>query len=183
MPNASKVLLVYVHPEPRQSVANKALLSAVKGLENITIHDLYATYPDFFIDIRHEQSLLCQHQVIVFQFPLQTYSCPALLKEWQDRVLTRPFANKSEKAQLNGKAFRCVITTGEPEHAYQHNGKNHYTLSELLRPLELMAEMCGMRWLSPMIIYSARQQTKITLNHIGEAYADWLSAPLEGESL
>ncbi|RLR52935.1 potassium transporter KefG, partial [Pseudomonas aeruginosa] len=39
------------------------------------------------------------------------------------------------------------------------------------------------RWLSPMIIYSARQQTKTTLNHIGAAYDDWLSAPLEGESL
>ncbi|EEG86564.1 Glutathione-regulated potassium-efflux system ancillary protein KefG family protein [Proteus penneri ATCC 35198] len=48
MSNASNVLLVYVHPEPRQSVANKALLKAVRDLENITIHDLYATYPDFF---------------------------------------------------------------------------------------------------------------------------------------
>lgn len=68
MSNASNVLLVYVHPEPRQSVANKALLKAVRDLENITIHDLYATYPDFFIDIHHEQSLLCKHQVIVFNF-------------------------------------------------------------------------------------------------------------------
>lgn len=76
MSNASNVLLVYVHPEPRQSIANKALLRAVRDLENITIHDLYATYPDFFIDIHREQALLCQHQVIVFQFPLQTYSCP-----------------------------------------------------------------------------------------------------------
>lgn len=89
MSNASNILLIYVHPEPRQSVANKALLNAVRDLENLTIHDLYAVYPDFFIDIHHEQALLCQHQVIVFQFPLQTYSCPALLKEWQDRVLTR----------------------------------------------------------------------------------------------
>ncbi|RAV24452.1 glutathione-regulated potassium-efflux system ancillary protein KefG, partial [Staphylococcus warneri] len=69
MSNASNVLLVYVHPEPRQSIANKALLNAVRDLENITIHDLYAIYPDFFIDIHHEQSLLCKHQVIVFQFP------------------------------------------------------------------------------------------------------------------
>ncbi|SPZ01406.1 glutathione-regulated potassium-efflux system ancillary protein KefG [Proteus mirabilis] len=59
--------------------------------------------------------------------------------------------------------------------------KNHYTLSELLRPIELMAEMCGMRWLSPMIIYSARQQSKTTLGHISDAYRQWLQAPLEGE--
>ncbi len=47
MSNASNVLLVYVHPEPRQSIANKALLRAVRIWKNITIHDLYATYPDF----------------------------------------------------------------------------------------------------------------------------------------
>ncbi|SPZ01404.1 glutathione-regulated potassium-efflux system ancillary protein KefG [Proteus mirabilis] len=33
MSNASNVLLVYVHPEPRQSIANKALLRAVRDLE------------------------------------------------------------------------------------------------------------------------------------------------------
>ena len=54
-------------------------------------------------------------------------------------------------------------------------------ITELLRPFELMAEMCGMRWLSPMIVYSARQQSKTTLTHISEAYRHWLSAPLEGE--
>ncbi|EEG86565.1 Glutathione-regulated potassium-efflux system ancillary protein KefG family protein [Proteus penneri ATCC 35198] len=62
----------------------------------------------FFIDIHHEQSLLCKHQVIVFQFPLQTYSCPALLKEWQDRVLTRPFANESGRSHLKGKHFAVL---------------------------------------------------------------------------
>lgn len=44
-----------------------------------------------------------------------------------------------------------------------------------------MAEMCGMRWLSPMIIYSARQQSPATLTHISDAYRQWLIAPLEGE--
>lgn len=31
--------------------------------------------------------------MIVFQHPLYTYSCPALLKEWLDRVLSRGFAS------------------------------------------------------------------------------------------
>jgi glutathione-regulated potassium-efflux system ancillary protein KefG len=31
--------------------------------------------------------------VIVFQHPLYTYSCPALLKEWLDRVLSRGFSS------------------------------------------------------------------------------------------
>ena len=51
-----------------------------------------------------------------------------------------------------------------------------------MRPIELMAEMCGMRWLSPMIIYPARQQSKTTLGHISDAYRQWLQAPLEGNT-
>ncbi len=46
-----------------------------------------------FIDIPREQALLREHEVIVFQHPLYTYSCPALLKEWLDRVLSRGFAS------------------------------------------------------------------------------------------
>jgi glutathione-regulated potassium-efflux system ancillary protein KefG len=34
--------------------------------------------------------------VIVFQHPLYTWSCPALLKEWLDRVLSRGFASGPE---------------------------------------------------------------------------------------
>lgn len=46
-----------------------------------------------FIDTPYEQALLREHDVIVFQHPLYTYSCPALLKEWLDRVLSRGFAS------------------------------------------------------------------------------------------
>jgi len=86
-------LLLYAHPEAHNSVANRILLRSAQQLEHVTVHDLYAHYPDFFIDIHHEKQLLREHQVIVFQHPLYTYSRPALLKEWLDRVLSRDFAN------------------------------------------------------------------------------------------
>jgi len=92
MSQAAKVLLIYAHPESQDSVANRVLLKPATQLENVTVHDLYARYPDFFIDIPYEQALLREHDVIVFQHPLYTYSCPALLKEWLDRVLSRGFA-------------------------------------------------------------------------------------------
>lgn len=84
--------------------------------------NLYAHYPDFFIDIPHEQQLLRDHQVIVFQHPLYTYSCPGLLKEWLDRVLTRGFASGVGGNALAGKHWRSVITTGDAESAYQTRG-------------------------------------------------------------
>ena len=82
MSQTAKVLLLYAHPESQDSVANRVLLKPATQLSNVTVHDLYAHYPDFFIDIPREQALLREHEVIVFQHPLYTYSCPALLKEW-----------------------------------------------------------------------------------------------------
>ncbi|GAB3917353.1 hypothetical protein GCM10029976_001840 [Kribbella albertanoniae] len=93
----AKVLLLYAHPESQDSVANRVLLKPATQLSNVTVHDLYAHYPDFFIDIPREQALLREHEVIVFQHPLYTYSCPALLKEWLDRVLSRGFASGREE--------------------------------------------------------------------------------------
>ena len=66
MSQTAKVLLLYAHPESQDSVANRVLLKPATQLSNVTVHDLYAHYPDFFIDIPYEQELLRQHDVIVF---------------------------------------------------------------------------------------------------------------------
>lgn len=178
MSQPTKVLLLYAHPESQDSVANRMLLQPTMQLEHVTVHDLYAQYPDFFIDIPYEQQLLREHQVIVFQFPLYTYSCPALLKEWMDRVLTRGFASGIGGNALVGKLWRNVITTGEPEGAYRAGGINRYPLTEILRPFELTAAMCNMRWLPPLVLYWARRQTQDVLLRQIKEYEDWLRNPL-----
>ncbi|MRT58423.1 glutathione-regulated potassium-efflux system ancillary protein KefG [Enterobacteriaceae bacterium RIT693] len=178
MSQPPKVLLLYAHPESQDSVANRVLLQPALQLENVTVHDLYAHYPDFFIDIYHEQSLLLEHDVIVFQHPLYTYSCPALLKEWMDRVLSRDFASGVGGNALAGKYWRSVITTGEPEGAYRYDGYNRFPLSEILRPFELTAAMCKMHWMMPIIVYWARRQSKQELESHAKAYGEWLANPL-----
>jgi putative NADPH-quinone reductase len=61
---------------------------AVTGQQNnVTIHQLYAAYPDFRIDVKREQELLSLHDRMILQFPLYWYSTPALLKQWFDVVL------------------------------------------------------------------------------------------------
>ena len=162
MSQPAKVLLLYAHPESQDSVANRVLLKPATQLSNVTVHDLYAHYPDFFIDIPREQALLREHEVIVFQHPLYTYSCPALLKEWLDRVLSRGFASGPGGNQLAGKYWRSVITTGEPESAYRYDALNRYP----------------MHWLSPIIIYWARRQSAQELASHARAYGDWLANPL-----
>lgn len=47
MSQTAKVLLLYAHPESQDSVANRVLLKPVTQLSNVTVHDLYAHYPDF----------------------------------------------------------------------------------------------------------------------------------------
>jgi glutathione-regulated potassium-efflux system ancillary protein KefG len=175
MSQPAKVLLLYAHPESQDSVANRVLLKPATQLSNVTVHDLYAHYPDFFIDIPREQALLREHEVIVFQHPLYTYSCPALLKEWLDRVLSRGFASGPGGNQLAGKYWRSVITTGEPESAYRYDALNRYPMSDVLRPFELAAGMCRMHWLSPIIIYWARRQSAQELASHARAYSDWLA--------
>ncbi len=178
MSQPPNVLLLYAHPEFQDSVANQVLLQPAWRLPNVTVHDLYGCYPDFFIDIQHEQELLRAHEVIVFQHPLYTWSCPALLKEWMDRVLSREFASGPGGNQLAGKYWRSMITTGEPESAYRSDGQNRYPLTEILRPFELTAAMCRMHWLTPVIVYQARRQSREMLENHARAWGEWLASPL-----
>lgn len=49
MSQPAKVLLLYAHPESQDSVANRVLLKPTTQLSNVTVHDLYAHYPDFLL--------------------------------------------------------------------------------------------------------------------------------------
>ncbi len=82
------LLIQFAHPAPQKSRANRALLAAARQVQGVTVNDLYEEYPDFHVDVAREQALLATHEVVVFQHPFYWYSAPALVKEWQDLVLT-----------------------------------------------------------------------------------------------
>ena len=147
-----RILILYAHPMPRKSRANRALVDAVHGLEGVTFHDLYETYPDFHIDVPKEQTLLLAHDVIVFQHPFYWYSAPALVKEWEDLVLEYGFAYGEKGTSLKGKLWQQAITTGGPAEAYEPTGYNRFTVRQLLAPFEQTAHLCGMEFLEPFIV-------------------------------
>jgi glutathione-regulated potassium-efflux system ancillary protein KefG len=153
----SKTLFVIAHPDLQNSRANKAVLSAVQNLPDVTVHDLYAHYPDFKIDVAAEQALLVAHDAIVLQFPFYWYASPALLKEWLDVVWTWGFAFGPNGNALQDKKIRLSITTGSPADAYSPEGANSYTLTELLRPFELTARLCKMDYTEPYTINWAKR--------------------------
>lgn len=69
----AKVLVVYAHPDPQHSVANQVMMEKIADLEHVSIIDLYATYPNFFIDVHAEQQRLREHDVLVLQHPLYVF--------------------------------------------------------------------------------------------------------------
>lgn len=146
------------------------LLKAAQSLAGVTCHDLYQLYPDFMINVDKEQALLTEHDIIVFQFPLYWYSTPAILKEWQDLVLEYGFAYGKAGTALTGKLFASVISAGGSRAAYQTDGMNHFTLAELLRPLEQTANLCGMNYLPPFVIHDANDLSEAEIDIYASQY-------------
>jgi glutathione-regulated potassium-efflux system ancillary protein KefG len=149
---ANRVLIQFAHPALQKSRVNRRLIAAVQNLENVTINDLYEEYPDFFVNVQREQELLVNHDIIIFHHPFYWYSCPALMKQWEDLVLEYGFAFGTEGTKLNGKRALTAITTGGPTSAYQRDGYNYFTIRELLTPFEQTIRFCGMVYLPPFVI-------------------------------
>jgi len=166
-----RILVLFAHPSLERSEVNRDMAKAVTELNGITLVDLYAEYPDFQIDIDREQQRLLEHDVIVFQHPLYWYSTPAILKEWQDLVLEHGFAYGSKGTALHGKIFFNTLTAGGIEAAYQAEGYNHFTIRELLHPIEQTAQLCGMIYLPPFALFGARTAVEDGRTH--QHVADW----------
>ena len=148
----NRVLINFAHPARARSIINKALLSAIDGLDEVTINDLYANYPDFLIDVKREQSLCESHDVVIFQHPFYWYSTPAIMKEWLDLVLQHGWAYGSGAHGLEGKLFLQVITAGGDDSTYRREGYNEFTIGELTSPYRATAKLCKMNWLPPFAV-------------------------------
>ena len=167
-----RILLLLAHPSLDRSEVNLPMRDAVVDVDGVTLVDLYAEYPDFQIDIDREQERLLEHDVIVFQHPLYWYSTPAILKEWQDLVLEHGFAYGSKGTALHGKIFFNALTAGGIEAAYRAEGYNHFTIRELLHPLEQTAVLCGMVYLPPFALFGSRMAFEE--GRVEKHVADWI---------
>ena len=100
-----RVLVLHAHPAPRRSRVNAALLAAARGVDGVTVRELYEEYPDFFIDVKAEQEVVAAHDVVVMQHPFYWYSTPALVKEWFDEVLMSGWAYGEGGDPVHGAGF------------------------------------------------------------------------------
>ena len=172
-----RILILFAHPVLERSRVNRRLLAAVRDVAGVTVHDLYDAYPTLYIDVKREQRLLLDHDVIVFQHPFYWYSTPAILKEWQDLVLEHGWAYGHSGTQLRGKITFNAITTGGPETAYRRGGYNRFTIRELLAPWDQTAHLCGMRYLGPFVVHGTlRVATHADVHVATDAYRKLIEA-------
>ena len=148
-----KTLVIVSHPDILESSSQQFFLSAIHDRTDVTIHHLESVYPDGNIDVKKEQTLLREHDRIVFQFPFYWYSSPPLLKHWQDVVLEEGFAYGEGGEALKGKEFRLIMMIGVPEKEYQAGGSELFSINELTKPFQAMAHKTGMIYLKPMPIF------------------------------
>lgn len=151
----NKILILYAHEHHDSCTINKPMVEATTGMGGITLVDLYREYPDFNIDQALEIQRLFDHDIIIFQFPMHWFSTPAILKEYQDRVILAQHAYGPEGKAFVGKYFFCATSTGGAEDTFGTGSRNNYTVADFLRAQEQTMRATGMTCLPPYVIYGA----------------------------
>ena len=171
----TKTLVIVSHPRIKDSYTQSFLKNAQSDFDQVTWHPLDQLYPDCRIDVTHERRLLINYDRIIFQFPLYWYSAPALLKQWEDQVLSRRLANANHGGYLRHKQFGLVVTLGLPLKSYQAGGGEHFSLSTLLTPYQAVARRAGMHYLPPFLIAQFFYQTPASEAKILVDYQNYLT--------
>lgn len=155
----AQILVIAAHPQLEHSRATLSLMEAAARLDpsKVAVRDLYALYPDYFIDVAAEQALLTQAQLVVWLHPVHWYSMPPLLKLWLDEVFAFGWAYGPGGRELAGKSLWLAASTGGPQESYRPDGYNRYFFDAFLYPCEQTAALCGMTWLPPLVLHGAHR--------------------------
>lgn len=159
-----KTLVIIAHPNLGGSKVNKTWMSFLEKEENVTVHDIYNFYRDDKIDVSKEQELVKNHDRIVFQFPFYWYNAPYLLKKWQDSVFTFGFSHGPNGNNLKGKEFMLAISAGGEQKSYQAGGAQLFTISELTKTYQAMANFTGMKYLPSFVLFGTHALSTEDIN-------------------
>ncbi|EIJ68769.1 NAD(P)H-dependent oxidoreductase [Pasteurella bettyae] len=140
-----KHLVIFAHPNTKNSF-NKAILERVlqaskKANVETVVRDLYSmefnpvisweelsgTFQGIIAsEIKYEQKLISEADLITLVYPLWWMGYPAILKGYLERVLTAGFAYQSNEngtvGLLTGKQMQQFITLGNGVERYQKIG-------------------------------------------------------------
>ena len=165
-----KIAVLFFHPLEHKSRVHRVLRNAVKDLDGVTIRDMYDLYPDFHIDVKDEQQILRDHDIIIWQHPFYWYSCPSLLKECIDLVLEHGFAYGRTGTALMGKQVLTAISTGGRHEAYIPDGNHRFSIRQLLAPFEQTVHLCHMEYLPPFVVHGTHLLDEEDIAKAGSSY-------------
>ena len=174
----AEIVVLVAHPELEHSRVNRRLMQAAARAapERVEVRDLYALYPDFFIDAQAEQAALAPARLVVWQHPLHWYGMPPLMKLWLDEVFAFGWAYGPGGRALAGKDLWLVTSTGGPESSYRPDSYNRYFFDAFLPPYEQTAALVGLRMLPPLLLHGAHQVAPEELARHAEVYAQRLAS-------
>ena len=188
IPRDPRTLVIVAHPD--LGGTSRVNLRWVRELEahpdEFAVRDLYGLYPAGTIDeagVAAEREALEAHDLIVFQFPVYWYSCPALLRTWTDEVYGLGWAYGGERAlpgepgrMLANKRFAVAMSAGDTRANYCAEGTVGFTPDQVIAPFRATATYVGASCeAEPFALFGAELGlTDAALERSAADYVAWL---------
>ncbi len=177
----AETLILFAHPDLRHSRVHAKLKPALQALPGVDLHDLYARYPDYWIDVPAEQARVAAVRRLVWMHPIHWYGMPPLLKLWLDQVCTQGWAygGKGQGGRaLAGKQFQLVVSTGGSPTAYSAQGHHGQPFEQFLAPYRQTAAFMGMDWAPHWVFHDAHRASEADLDAHIQALCQYLQEPM-----
>ena len=166
------ILILAAHPTLEHSRVTRALMQAAQvETRRVALRDLYALYPDYYIDVAAEQAALAEARLVVWLHPVHWYSMPPLMKLWLDEVFAFGWAYGPGGSALRGKHLWLAASTGGPEQSYRPDGYNRYFFDAFMHPYEQTAALAGMLWLPPLVLHGAHRADEAAIDRQARTFA------------
>lgn len=153
--------------------------------ESIEVRDLAAEIAanDGIIDADAWHEVLDAHDTIVFQFPVYWYSCPPVLRAWEDEVYTFGWSHGGERVlpgepgrKMAGKKIAYAVSAGDAEEHYDEAGPVDFGMAQVLAPFHATANYLDATYVdAPWTLFGAEVDlSDEELDRNAEGYAEWV---------
>ena len=174
-----KTMVVISHPTVQTSSSQQFFLATVKGEEAITVRQIDEVWSEkkpHFTRATEEKALVDSNaERLILQFPMYWYQAPSVMKEWIDTVMSKsaPFAKQI-------KELGIVVTLGVKEEAFRAGGKEQFTVSELMRPFQALANAMGWTYLPIFEVHQFDYKTEESKQALLVEYLQYVTKETHG---